>query len=344
VNGRETRDARDGGFLSAPHTSAGACVGQSLRFSHAEAPRRRAERTQADAGRNGWVCLARRLGGSACHMVFGLWVLAQAVGAHADLNVQIEPESVAVAEPVVLTLTSDGGAVVWPDWAEALPGWQVVPVSVTETEARLSLRSWLPGEIAIPALTAGTPGGVTFATEPRTVTVNSVLPDDADVADVTTLRDSAGAVPTSDPKTSWQLGVAGGVIVALVLGGGVLLLWKFVGPPEDSPEERIDKMVGEATQYRDVALASAAVRQSVEQLFGIKASRQTTKELEKDQRLLGTLGRPLHEKVIELLNRIDEIRYANATDDRWAASADSGQIIRELRAVAARERSRGGKP
>ena len=107
-----------------------------------------------------------------------------------------------VAEPLTLTLTNDTPGVTWPDWAEALPGWDVVPQDVTDQTATLTLRSWLPGDLAIPAITATTPGGVTFTTEPQTVTVTSVLPEDADVADAGTLREAAGALPVSDAGLS----------------------------------------------------------------------------------------------------------------------------------------------
>ena len=268
-------------------------------------------------------------------MVFGLWVLAQAVGAHADLNVQIEPESVAVAEPVVLTLTSDGGAVVWPDWAEALPGWQVVPVSVTETEARLSLRSWLPGEIAIPALTAGTPGGVTFATEPQTVTVNSVLPDDADVADAATLRDSAGAVPAAEADG----GQAVWWIVAALTAGIVLFgVWLMRRRGERTRLETLTaSRLDTAAQSRDVGEAIDAVRSYVETRFGYQLRHKTASELASDPDAGSALGAGLHDSLSELQQRGEALRFAGGPDDEAPEIIALARQVFDQAQVAAKE-------
>ena len=317
-------------------------VGQPRSSSHAQTRRREAEKTRVEAQGPYGLRDAGRRGGAAGQMVFGLWVLVQAAGASAALSVKVEPETVEVAQPVTVTIVNDGGAVVWPAWDPALPGWEVEPVSVTDTEARLTLRSWLPGDVAVPAITATTAGGVRFTTEPQTVTVTSVLPEDTDVADAGTLRDAAGALPVPSPPAPGRSLVAGGVTGALVLGGGILLLRKLAGPRAAARKKYVDQLVSQAVRDGDVALASAAVRQSVEHQLGIEASRQTTEELTTDQRLLGTLGGPLHQELIVLLRRMDGIRYAKASDDPRAAAADAGKIIRGLRDVAARERARGG--
>lgn len=256
------------------------------------------------------------------------------------LTLRVEPETARVAEPLALTIESDAPGVTWPDWAAALPGWDVVPQTVTDQSATLTLRSWLPGDIAVPPITATTPGGVTYTSEPQTVTVTSVLPEDADVADAGALREAAGALPLAEAGTSRQVRLATGVLGALVLGGGYLLLRRVAGPRHD-PEGEIDAMVSEAAQHRDVALASAAVRQSVELHFGIEATRLTTAELGHDERLVRRLGEPLREKLVGLMQRIDGVRYAGSGDEPWATATDAGEVIRELRAAAARERSKG---
>jgi len=265
------------------------------------------------------------------------------VTAEAALQLRVEPGTVRVAEPLTLTLVSETPGVTWPDWAEALPEWDVVPQNVTDHTATLTLRSWLPGDITVPAVAVTTPGGVTFTSEPRVVAVNSVLPEDADVADAATLREAAGALPLPDDGTPWPVVVAGIVTGLWVVGGAAWLLRRIAGSRAGDPETQVDRMVSEAVQHRDVALASAAVRRSVEQQFGIDASQQTTEDLKRDPRLLGTLGGPLHDRLVELLQRIDAIRYAEAADDRWAAAADAGELIRDLREVAAREPGKGDR-
>ena len=278
-----------------------------------------------------WVCAAAL-------------VLASAPSARPDIRVFIEPDTVRVAEPLTLTLENDTPGVTWPDWADALPGWEVVPQQVTDQNATLTLRSWLPGDLAIPAIIATTPGGVTFTSEPQTVTVTSVLPEDADVADAGTLREAAGALPVSDAGLSWPAKLGIGIGGALLLAGGYLLLRK-TGASRHDPEADIDALVAAAAEQGDPALASAALRQSVELHFATTASRCTTDELQSDEQLARRLGKPLHTRLTGLLQRIDNARYAGVvtTADAGSTAGEARTVIQDLRATAKRaEAGKGG--
>lgn len=231
----------------------------------------------------------------------------------AALTLSLEPDAVRVADPLTMTVTSDTPGLTWPDWAEALPGWDVVPQAVTDREAKLTLRSWLPGDIAVPALTVTTAGGVTFTTEPRTVAVNSVLPEEADVADATTLRDAATALPGGDEKTrphAWWVGAAIGLGVLASAAAIWRLRREHLLSPEDLATERLDA----AETAEDARGAVDAVRYYIETRFGHRLRHQTPAELAEDADAGKAMSVPLRDELIALQKLGDRARFSNERD------------------------------
>ena len=98
-----------------------------------------------------------------------------------------------------------------------------------------------------------------------------------------------------------------------------------------------------AAEQGDPALASAALRQSVELHFATAASRCTTDELQGNEHLAERLGKPLHTRLTSLLQRIDNARYAGVvtTADAGSTADEARTVIQDLRATA--KRAEAGK-
>ena len=235
--------------------------------------------------------------------------VAFASAARAAITLSVSPDTVAVAEPVTVTLASDGGAVIWPEWDAALPGWDVVTESVSDTEARLTLRSYLPGEVEVPALAVATAGGVSFITEPRAVAVTSVLADEVDVADAESLRPAADALRVF-PRRRWT-GVGTLVAEFLAAAAGVVgfFWWRRRRARKRAPAAEVDRALDAADRNQDPRPAVWAVRRAAELASGQRLAHLTTAELGVDPGLSRAVSAPLYEKIKGFLQDADHARH-----------------------------------
>ncbi len=264
--------------------------------------------------------------------VFVVSMLVPWASARADLTLTIEPDQIRVAQPLILTVTSDTPGMTWPDWAEALPGWEVAVRHADELRATLTLRSYLPGEIAIPAIAARSAGGVAYQTDERTVSVTSVLAEDADVSDAAVMKPEAGALQV--PGTGSAKGIVGlfALGLAVIAGGMGLLMWRRRQAQRKAPAMEVDRALQAAEQQQDAAQAVWAVRRAAELASGQSLSAQTASDLADDPAALAGFSSVLHDKLVAFLREAEAARHDPSGDTEHAQVIQAARgLVRDTR-------------
>lgn len=272
-------------------------------------------------------------------MALALLLAGAPQSAHADIALHLHPDKVAVAQPVTLTLKSDGQAVTWPDWEAALPGWEIVVQQADEQAATLTLRSYLPGDLAVPAITVSTPGGVSFVTDPRTVTVQSVLPEGADVTDAALLKPEAGALPAA--SVPGLRGIATLIAAAAAATAGVLLLigWRRRSARRAAPAAQVDQALRAAQEHHDPAQAVWAVRRAAELASGQRFSTHTAADLAADHGARALLSADVYDTFVAFLRDAEAARHSPSSVDQHTQVVQAAHaLVHDIRAWAASRR------
>lgn len=184
------------------------------------------------------------------------------------------------------------------------------------------LQPFLPGEYEIPSLVVTLNGTSELATEPITITVESVLEDSEDAE----LRDISEPVEVPAPWWWWAAALMG---VAAVLaawawwrrrrsaaGSGPRAI-----PPHESALAALDALLAGGMpgpeSLKDFYLRlSDIVRRYIEERFGLRAPEQTTEEF-----LVGMAAEPTirnrHKKLLRgFLGQADLVKFAQLVPDR----------------------------
>lgn len=264
--------------------------------------------------------------------------------------VQLEPESLAVGDPVTATLTLTLGAAeaareaTFPDWSK---GWgeaevlQAGPVERTTASdgtrlvQRLRLTAWKSGRNLLPPVEVRLSGEPALrATTPPDLAldVRSVIPpDDKELQ----------PAPPSPPRS---LAVARSFWWALAVGsalaaGAAVLAWKRrpgvdpLAAPQLSPLAELERALGLlAAEPPAGAFAhlSQALRRYLGRRLGFRALESTTTEVQRRLAAL-RLDPALVQRAVRVLRLSDQIKFAR----RPAGSAEAAARIAETREIAA---------
>lgn len=243
------------------------------------------------------------------------------------LRLQVAPEAVAPLEPVTLTfdLWTRGGAAA--DFAPELPAADWTATRRDEPARPLFGGSWRrtvlqatpkrgPGELAIPAFTARLREGAGEASSPAAaVTVRSVLAPDDDAIEA-----PGEPFPTPPPRWPWLL--AGG---ALALLGGLALaanrrrrvptLAIAPTPPHVRALRELERLRQRPrTTPAEVAAfyvgVSQALRDYLEERFGLRAPERTTEEFLRDLEGGDALAKAHRADLEAFLSQCDLVKFA----------------------------------
>lgn len=268
------------------------------------------------------------------------------------IDVQVNPTEVFVAQPVEVTVR-----------IESEPGVTVTPPIISDTFGDLTvhdlrttpdipagngnrlrvmsfqLEANTPGDYTLPALTAiytdprgDEPATGEARTEPIGLMVQSVL-ETPEAADPTRFRDIKGAVAVASPETfgmAW-IWIAGGSVAALALAGVGLVMSRrrtLTGSPRQRALEALRELEassllpnGQADAY--YSQLTAILRQYIEEVFDLRAARQTTPEFLKQAESASVLGDSDRRMLRECLTAADMVKFARFHP---AADADAGAI------------------
>jgi hypothetical protein len=300
---------------------------------------------------------------------------AGAVGAPAQpLRARLSPQQITVGDPVRVQIEVDlpagqrwGTPAIDPrlrQWgdAEVLASQRPHPVAGAPGRYRLELvvTAFRPGKVSLPPLPiavaqprreeAPPQPPLLFHTPPLSFDVRSVLP--------------AQGEPTPRPPTPPQplpLGAAfwwaaGALALACLLAAGALF-WRRRGlalaraaapslPPFGQFLRELATLAAEPSPERVHTGMSLALRHLVAALLGFPAAERTTTEIDHELRR-GRLTAPLRRRLLDLLRRCDEVKFAkvpvtrDTARERLATARDIGEEIqRELVPAETEEGSR----
>lgn len=199
------------------------------------------------------------------------------------------------------------------------------------------LQPFLAGDYEVPALTVVRNGVETIATEPLTVTVESVIED----AESPELRDIADPIDVPVPWWWWALGVA--FLLAALVGVGWWLrrrrakqLEPRIVPPHEVALNALDDLLGEnllaSGDFKIFYMRlSDIVRHYIEERFGLHAPERTTEEflveLTDSPEIRGD-----HQRLLRrFLQEADMVKFAKAVPgtDETGASIDAARTFIE---------------
>ncbi len=237
-----------------------------------------------------------------------------------------------------------------PGWGEGLESFQILdfhrgnPKMVEdrwETTDVYTLSTFTPEDYIIPPVQVPIklPTGATqvLETQPITIQVASVLPDDETTLE---LKDIRGPVPVYSGISWTRIAIAAGIVLALVLLG--LLIWYLrrdrveplvIEPPRPEHEIAFERLRGlresveEYGPTPDPATCktfglelSEILREYLENRLDIIALEMTTEELgehfEKAPLGRGSSEVSDDDRVMEILSRTDLLKFAKGTDSK----------------------------
>lgn len=261
----------------------------------------------------------------------------------ATLTARVEPSTVRVGEDVVLTLTVTTTGRALPlgifDGALQAPFGDFhveaigAPATITDgalpgVVARYRLSTFASGNVALPAIVVELrdADGATprrLATEPMTIHVTSVLPENADPKE---FRDIKGALDLLPTPPRWPLYTALGVSL---VGVGLLAAWAIVvlrrrRAPELTPGERaikaLDALESEGLPAKAQVHAfhvrlTDVVRGYIEGRFAIRAPELTTQEFLRESSRSQVLSERHQALLASLLTSADMVKFAGVRPD-----------------------------
>ncbi len=271
------------------------------------------------------------------------------------LDVALEPQTIAVGDPVVATLTLEldsadaAREATFPDWSKGWGEAEVLHASPVEKASsgdrvqlvqRLRLTAFSPGTTALPPIEVRLSGEpeLRILTPPNlALEVRSVIP-----ADDKELKPAPPAPPRAltVPRSFWWTLAAGGALVLLA----ALLVWRNrPGPdplaaPQLSPLAELERALGLlAAEPPAGAFAhlSQALRRYLGRRLGFRALESTTSEVQR--RLAAQRFDPAFvQRIARLLRLADQIKFAR----RPAEQAEATARIAEARELAGTIESR----
>ena len=277
------------------------------------------------------------------------------------LQARVEPATVALLEPVTITLDvwTRAGAPV--DFAPELPAADFATTRRDEPARPLFGGSWRrtvlqatpkrgPGELTIPAFTARLREGAGEASSPAAaVTVRSVLAPDDDAIEA-----PGEPFPTPPPVWPWLLGGAllaglGGLwLVASRRRGGLAMAPSVAEPPHVRARRELERLRGRSrTTAAEIAAfyvdVSQVLRGYLEDRFGLRAPERTTEEFLRDLEGGDALAKAHRADLEAFLSQCDLVKFAAVVpSDRdqevtWQLAAAFVEATRADGAVAAGE-------
>ncbi len=284
--------------------------------------------------------------------LFGTLALAATLAGGAEtrrLDVALEPNAIAVGDPVGATLTLELGPAdatreaTFPDWSKGWGEAEVLNASPVERTTagegvqlvqRLRLTAFKPGTMALPPVEvrlSGEPGQRILTPPGLALEVRSVIP-----ADDKELKPAPPAPPRAltVPRSFWWTMAAGGALAVLA----ALLAWRNrpgidpLAAPELSPLAELERalgLLGAEPPAGAFAHLSQALRRYLGRRLGFRALESTTTEV---QRRLATqrFDPAFVQRTARLLRLADQIKFAQ----RPAEQAEATARIAEARELA----------
>jgi hypothetical protein len=249
----------------------------------------------------------------------------------------------------------------WGD-AEVLASQRPQPVPGAPGRYRLELviTAFRPGNVSLPPLPVAAAqlrgeetspqAPLQLRTPPLSFVVRSVLPAQGEP----TPRPPTPPQPLPAGSTFWWS--AGALALACLLAGGALL-WRRRGlatsrpaapplPPFGQFLRELSALAAEPSTERVHTGVSIALRRLLAALLGFPAAERTTTEIDHELRR-GRLTAPLRRRLLELLRRCDEVKFARlpATRDeareRLATARELGEEVRRELVPAEEETAEG---
>lgn len=266
------------------------------------------------------------------------------------LELRLDRAVMTTADSALLRLeleSAETDTVEFPDLDEGVGGFAVIRSQTlpdrlgqdgTVVRGReYALQPFLAGDYEVPALTVVRNGIETIATEPLTVTVESVIEDSESLE----LRDIADPIDVPVPWWWWALGVA--FLLAALAGVGWWLrrrrakqLEPRIVPPHEAALNALDELLGEnllaGGDFKIFYMRlSDIVRHYIEERFGLHAPERTTEEF-----LVELIDSPEiggeHQRLLRrFLQEADMVKFAKAVPgtDETGASVDAARTFIE---------------
>jgi hypothetical protein len=276
------------------------------------------------------------------------------------LRARLAPQQITVGDPVKVEIEVDlppserwGTPAIDPrlrNWGEAevLASQRPQPVTGAAGRYRLELMvtAFRPGRVVLPPLAVAvarpreeeTPGQapLLFRTPPLSFDVRSVLPAQGEA----TPKPPTPPQPLPAGSAFWW--TAGGLALACLLAAGALL-WRRRAlalarpaapplPPFGQFLRELTALAAEPSPERVHTGISLALRHLVAALLGFPAGERTTTEIDHELRH-GRLTAPLRRRLLDLLRRCDEVKFArvpatrDAARERLATAREIGEEI-----------------